>query len=38
MRELTMDELEEVSGAGWGDALAAFGTAAYIGNATYGAS
>ena len=36
MRELTMDELEQVSGAGWPDSLAAWGTLAYIGNATYG--
>lgn len=38
MRELTMDELEQVSGAGFGEAAMAWGTAIAIGNATYGSS
>jgi len=38
MRELTMDEMEQVSGAGWAETLGAWGTAAYIGTATYGST
>ena len=38
MRELTMNELEEVSGAGISDALAYWGAAAAIGQFSYGTS
>ena len=38
MRELTITELDEVSGAGWTETLAAWGTAAYLGSTTYGSS
>jgi len=38
MRELTMDELEEVSGASWSDAASAWGTGAVLGAATYGST
>lgn len=38
MRELTINELDEVSGAGWTETLGAWGTAAYIGSATYGST
>ncbi len=36
MRELTMDELEEVSGGNVAEALGLWGAAAYIGNSAYG--
>jgi len=38
MRELTVNELEEVSGAGISDALAYWGAAAAIGQFSYGTS
>ena len=38
MRELTMDELEQVSGGDLTDSLKYWGTAAAIGQITYGSS
>ena len=38
MRELTLTELDDVSGAGWTQALGAWGTAAYVGTSTFGTS
>jgi hypothetical protein len=38
MRELTLTELDQVGGAGWSDALQYLGTAAAIGQVTYGST